>query len=289
MKKLVQRFLIFIIGLPLVVAVVLFLPYRGHLAVNILTILFSGLGSVEFARILGKKGLVIHPAEALLLGILGPASLTAASLMTAALTTAAGPGPEDRILPVVFILGAFWLFVSRVFCSAEKLAAYTARIAAGLSVMIYPGLFMTWVVRMTMLPGAKTALLIFLLMVFANDSAAWALGTLFGKGSRGIVKASPNKSIPGFAGGIAASILIGVGADTLGLTPERLAPAGFLTGLCTGIAASLGDLVESAMKRSSGVKDSGVLIPGRGGVLDTIDSICLAAPVFYALYRLLYA
>jgi phosphatidate cytidylyltransferase len=260
MKKLVQRFLIFIIGLPLVIGLVLFLPYRNHLAVNTLTILFSALGAVEFTVILGKKGLVIHPAEALILGVLGPVSLT--------LTSSFG---LENTLPIVCTLGALWLLVSRVFCSTERLAAFTTRIAAGFSVMIYPGLFMVWLIRMTMLPGAGTVILVFLLMVFANDSAAWAVGTLFGKGSRGIVKASPNKSIPGFAGGIGASILIGLGAGIFTggfFMPDRLprALAGPLIGLCTGMAATLGDLAESAMKRSSGVKDSGGLIPGRGGV-----------------------
>ncbi|MDR2177927.1 MAG: phosphatidate cytidylyltransferase [Treponema sp.] len=277
MKKLVQRFLVFIVGLPLVAGVVLFLPYRGHLAVNILAILFSALGALEFAGILGKKGVRIHPAEALILGILGPAALTVVS----------GFGLGTHILPSVYTLGAFWLLVSRVFCSAEELTAYTTRIAAGFSVMIYPGLFMAWVVRMTMLPGAGTVILVFLLMVFANDSAAWAVGSLFGKGSRGVVKASPNKSVAGFAGGIGASILIGAGADMLtGFASGRLPSPlpGILIGLCTGLAAALGDLAESAMKRSSGIKDSGGIIPGRGGVLDTIDSICLAAPVFYVLH-----
>ncbi|MDR2375410.1 MAG: phosphatidate cytidylyltransferase [Treponema sp.] len=282
MKKLIQRLLVFIVGLPLVIGVVLFLPYRNHLAVNILVILFSALGALEFTVILGKKGAVIHPAEALILGILGPASLTAAASF----------GLQVPILPVACTLGAFWLLVSRIFCPAEQLTAYTTRIAAGFSVLIYPGLFMAWVVRMTMFPRAGTVILVFLLMVFINDSAAWAAGTLFGKGTKGVVKASPNKSLAGFAGGIGASILIGAGADILaGFTSSRLpyVPlAGLLTGLATGIAAALGDLAESAMKRSSGIKDSGVLIPGRGGVLDTIDSIALAAPVFCMLYQFFY-
>jgi phosphatidate cytidylyltransferase len=282
-KKIFQRLLLFIIGLPLITGIVLFLPYSNHLALNLVVLLFSALGAAEFAVILGKKGIPIHPVEAVILGILAPLSMTVVSSFN----------QGDQVVFAALILGAAWLLVFRVFSSGERLKAYTATSAAGFAVMMYPGLFMAWLVRMTLLPNAGMVILAFLLMVFANDSAAWAAGMLFGGSSRGIISASPNKSIPGFAGGIGASILIGLGAETLipGVFVSNRLPAflaGILIGLCTGVAASLGDLAESAMKRSSDMKDSGTLVPGRGGVLDTIDSISLAAPVFYLLYRFLF-
>jgi phosphatidate cytidylyltransferase len=64
--------------------------------------------------------------------------------------------------------------------------------------------------------------------------------------------------------------------------------AGALLGFGAGIAAILGDLCESAIKRSADVKDSGSLILGRGGALDSIDSLALAAPVYYLLYQVLF-
>jgi phosphatidate cytidylyltransferase len=159
--------------------------------------------------------------------------------------------------------------------------------------MIYPGLFMEWIIKMGAWQKANIFILTFLLIVFANDSLAWTAGMLFGKGNRGIVSVSPNKSIAGFIGGLAASALIGMGAALF--FPEVFAPrrfpalpSGIILGLMSGIAGSLGDLGESAMKRSSGVKDSGFLIPGRGGVLDSIDSLALAAPVFYVICRFLF-
>jgi phosphatidate cytidylyltransferase len=65
--------------------------------------------------------------------------------------------------------------------------------------------------------------------------------------------------------------------------------AGILLSFVSGLAGTLGDLGESAMKRSADIKDSGTIIPGRGGILDTVDSIALAAPVYYGLYRLLFS
>jgi phosphatidate cytidylyltransferase len=128
----------------------------------------------------------------------------------------------------------------------------------------------------------------FLLIVIVNDSFAWFFGVLFGKNNRGFVKISPNKSIAGFAGGILVSTAVGGALQYFGvlqLAPSAHAPlAGLVTGFLCALAATLGDLAESALKRSAAVKDSGTLFPGRGGVLDSLDSIAMAAPVFYLLY-----
>ncbi|MDR2177123.1 MAG: phosphatidate cytidylyltransferase [Treponema sp.] len=280
MKKILQRLLVFVIGLPLIAGIILFLPQLNHLALNIVIIIFSALGALEFASILKPKGMSVHPAEAAILGALAPA-----------VTTVQISLGKDPAFSIIFILGALWLLASRVFSPEEKLKDYTEKTVAGFSLMLYPGLFLACLVRMSGLPRAQMVILVFLLIVFANDSAAWAAGMLFGRGNRGLIPASPNKSAAGFIGGVCASILIGAGAETLIGTvfASRLPPlGGIITGLCTGIAANLGDLAESAMKRSSGIKDSGTLIPGRGGVLDCIDSISLAAPVFYILYRAIF-
>jgi phosphatidate cytidylyltransferase len=133
--------------------------------------------------------------------------------------------------------------------------------------------------------------------VFANDGMAWLAGKLFGKGNQGVIPVSPQKSVAGFIGGTAASIIVGVGSALLfpaiftpqyDLFPGIIPASGALLGLLTGIAATCGDLGESAIKRSSGLKDSGHLIPGRGGVLDSIDSIALAAPVFYLAFSFIF-
>jgi phosphatidate cytidylyltransferase len=65
-------------------------------------------------------------------------------------------------------------------------------------------------------------------------------------------------------------------------------PSGILLGIACGLAVVLGDLAESAIKRSCDMKDSGFIVPGRGGILDSTDSIALTAPVFYVLYRFFF-
>ncbi|GHU15439.1 phosphatidate cytidylyltransferase [Spirochaetia bacterium] len=282
MKKIIQRLLIFFIGLPLMAFIVL-LPYYHHLAINIVVIIFSSLGAVEFAAILKKKGLILSTAEAAILGLIGPVAMTVAVSFDL----------NGQVMSAAFIIGACWLLVSRLLVPEEKLKDYTIRTAAGFSVMMYPGLFMVWIIRMTVLPRADMVILVFLLMVFANDSLAWLAGMLFGKNNRGIIAVSPNKSIAGFIGGLIAAVLAGIGGVLF--VPQAFVsrnlppiPVGALLGFLTGAAGSLGDLAESALKRSSGIKDSGSIIPGRGGVLDSIDSIALAAPVFYVAYHILF-
>jgi phosphatidate cytidylyltransferase len=284
MNKLIQRLLLFIIGLPLVVGVVLFLPQKNHLAVNIIIVILNVLGAVEFASMLKTRSLRISNPEVIILGSLCPIAMT----MTVSFYN------NSRFLPFFLTAGCAWLLVSRIFFSANKFEDSLNQISAGFAVIIYPGLFMTWMIRLALFPHADLVILVFLLLVIANDSCAWAIGMLFGRGNQGIVSASPNKSVAGFAGGLTASVLVGIGsvyfAPHVFTSPRLHSPVvtGIVLGLCCGAAASLGDLAESVMKRSANIKDSGSIIPGRGGALDTLDSIALTAPVYYGLCRVLF-
>jgi phosphatidate cytidylyltransferase len=283
-KKLIQRLLVFIIGLPSAIFIVAGLPQKHHLTANIIVIVLSSLGAGEFAGMLRKEGYRISPGESVILGCLAPLGAT--------LTVSFGVG-GDLFFAAVPVLGIFWVLIRRAFAGEKTLMENSKYLTAGLSVLLYPGLLLSWLVMMGLLPGADRIMAVFLLMVIVNDSAAWAAGMLFGKGNRGIIPASPNKSAAGFIGGFAASVLVGAGA-VIYFSPVFNSPAlpspwaGLILGFFTATAASLGDLAESAMKRGAGIKDSGSSIPGRGGVLDSIDSIALAAPVYYFCYRLLF-
>jgi phosphatidate cytidylyltransferase len=294
MKNMAQRLLVFVLGVPAIIAIVMFLPHYHHLVFNLLVTVFCGLGAAEFSAMLSQKKMSIPKKEAAVVGGLPPL----------AMILVVSFGVSSLLLHVVFAAVALWLLLSRTFSRGEALENFIYRFAAGLAVLVYPGMLLAWIVRISHFEenigekGAGIIILTFLFMVFSGDGLAWAMGMAFGKGNQGLIPASPNKSVAGFIGAIIAPIIVGVGAALI--WPNVFIPkcasilgnpviAGSIVGLLTGIAAILGDLGESAIKRSSGIKDSGSIILGRGGALDSIDSLAIAAPVFYLVFSLLFS
>jgi phosphatidate cytidylyltransferase len=133
-------------------------------------------------------------------------------------------------------------------------------------------------------PVAGGAGLLFFLVFIAqfNDVAQFTWGKLFGK-HKITPTVSPKKTWEGFLGGAITSIVV---AAIIGpyLTPMDIVWSG-VAGAIIAVAGFLGDITESAVKRDLGVKDAGQLIPGHGGVLDRIDSLTYAAPVFTHFFR----
>lgn len=285
MKKLIERLLIFFLGIPLIFALVFLLPFYRHLPLNIAVILFSAVGALEFSAMLEKKRLCIVKTEAFILGSLAPLSITLAVSFNVG----------EWIVPLMLLTGAGWVLISGVFSQPANMEKAVNRIAGCFSIIIYPGIFMYWIIKMNMWENSG-AVFLFLMLTFSNDSAAWLFGTLFGKNNRGIIPASPNKSIAGFFGGFIGSVLVSVCAALVfpfifstGANPvsNPLLKAVIL-GFCTGISATLGDLCESTIKRSCDFADSGKFILGRGGALDSIDSLAIAAPVYFLLFNIFF-
>ena len=133
------------------------------------------------------------------------------------------------------------------------------------------------------LPQGRNWLLLALVVTWAFDTAAYFAGRYLGK-RRLTPGLSPGKTVEGFAAGLLASALVAtLFARWLPVGPVLL----FGLGALAGIAAQVGDLVFSAVKRAAGHKDAGRIIPGHGGVLDRFDSMLLTAPLIYAAARLL--
>ena len=126
--------------------------------------------------------------------------------------------------------------------------------------------------------GAKWIILT-LAIVFAGDVGALYTGTFFGKHKLSPA-VSPKKTIEGSLGGIAVNLIIGVCFKAL-LLPELPWGISFLFFISLGIMGQVGDLFESGLKRVAGIKDSGGIFPGHGGILDRADATMFAAPVAY--------
>ncbi|MCA2018145.1 phosphatidate cytidylyltransferase [Vibrio tritonius] len=130
--------------------------------------------------------------------------------------------------------------------------------------------------------GAKLVLFV-CLIVWAADSGAYFAGKRFGK-HKMAPAVSPNKTIEGLLGGMVISVLVGTLVARGFELHFSSAAMMYFTILCTVGISVLGDLVESMFKRVSDIKDSSNIIPGHGGVLDRIDSLTAAFPVFAFLY-----
>lgn len=130
--------------------------------------------------------------------------------------------------------------------------------------------------------GAELLMFVFLL-VWAADTGAYFCGKKFGK-HKLAPNVSPGKTIEGYLGGLISSMLIAFLGSIFFAIPEDKIALFFVAALITNIVSALGDLSESIFKREAGLKDSGNLLPGHGGILDRIDSLTAAVPVFAIIY-----
>jgi phosphatidate cytidylyltransferase len=128
------------------------------------------------------------------------------------------------------------------------------------------------------LPLGLTALLLAFCCIWAADIGAYFMGKFFGRTSLSHI--SPKKTVEGAVFGVCGSVAVAV-AGAWYLNWPGWPYTGVVLGLLIGIASLLGDLTESMMKRDAGVKDSGQLIPGHGGILDRTDSYVFTAPLVY--------
>jgi phosphatidate cytidylyltransferase len=278
MSKIIQRLLIFFVGIPLIIGLVCLKQYN-HVALHIVLVLVSLCASDELYMILSHTFSMQPRALVLTMSALIPFS--------ALLCAVFGFSP---VYISYVLIGGVMLCMTWEVITAKSFEKSNSRLVTSSFILFYSGYLITFISRMTMLPHSRTFIALFLLMVFICDSFAWLFGMLFGKNNRGIVKASPNKSVAGFIGGILGSVLAGIGgwyfkSDIFTGSMFKAALLGFMIAL----SAIIGDLVESVYKRSANCKDSGHLIPGRGGILDSIDSILFSAPVYYLALHLLYS
>jgi len=260
-----QRILTALILAPLAIGAVLWLPTAWFMGLVSLVLL---LGLWEWTRLVGLHS---HATRGAVLVI---NALAMAGLWWFG-STALWQGLALAGL-LWWLLASLWLGRTRFALRARRRSTILKLLAG--SLMMLP----TWA-AIALLHGSDPHgprwALFAVFLVWAADTFAYFAGSRIG-GPKLAPSISPGKTWAGFFGGLIGAMLICVPAlPLLGLEWSAL-PLLLLLGLLTALASVIGDLFESLIKRHSGAKDSGHLIPGHGGVMDRIDSIVAAVPVF---------
>jgi len=161
----------------------------------------------------------------------------------------------------------------------QRLKQLLPQPAALLFGLFYIGLCLGHLLLIRKLEAGDLLIFFVILVTWAADTGGYYIGASMGK--RPIApRLSPKKTVEGFLAGIIFSVIVAV-LSHFWFLPSLTVYDCLIIGILLACVGLLGDLAESAFKRSAGVKDSGSLIPGHGGVLDRIDSLLLTAPAFY--------
>ena len=280
MSELARRVAVAVVGVPIVVGAV----YAGQLPLALFLGALGGLGAWELYRLARATGLaplesIGIPVAAAIplyvvlneLGVLrSPAAIAAVTLLAMLGTTLWSRGPSGRPLESVAV------------------TAFGAVYAGGMLAFVY----LLRHHRFVSDRGAGTALVMYpVVLTWASDIGAYFVGRWFGH-SKLMPTVSPGKTRAGAIGGLALTVAASAAYNLWVLGPVAqlaLAPwTALVFGAVVSVAAQVGDLVESMLKRQANVKDSSQLLPGHGGILDRMDSLYFVLPVAHlVLSRLL--
>ncbi len=272
MNSVVKRVLLTFTAVPALFSLIYFFPHFNHLPFALLTVGAVIIGSVEMRKIF-FSGTEKHFYLIFLSAALPVLTYIEQSF-------ACG----TRYLPLYMITVVSVIMSVEIFSgTSDHFTASIERVAKSILLFIYPGVFALFLVYILFMEHTTFLLILLFLMVFANDTFAYVFGMLFGKNNRNIFAVSPNKSVAGFIGGLLMTVVIA-------FLYQRLVPGGqsiitdlplLILSLFISLISNIGDLVESMFKRNANIKDSGSVILGRGGLMDSIDSLLLSAPFFY--------
>ncbi|MCK7592620.1 phosphatidate cytidylyltransferase [Pseudomarimonas salicorniae] len=260
-----QRILTALLMLPLAIAAVLWLPTGWFMALVAAVLL---LGIWEWARLSGLP----KPHQRAVVLLLHAVAMAALARLA---------WPEG--FPSVVAVGCLWWLAAAVWLGRSQLAGVPNR--GNALIKSVAGLFMAvpaWAGAALLHADGDLGprwMLYALCLVWAADTFAYFTGSRIG-GPKLAPSISPNKTWAGFWGGLGGVLIVSVAATPLlGLDFSYALPMLALAAV-TFVASVVGDLFESLIKRHSGAKDSGALIPGHGGVMDRVDSLLAALPVF---------
>ena len=260
------------VGLALLAALAVGLLWAPWLFV-LISAVFLSLAVVEIHRALLRKGMhaqVKTIVAGTLVSVLGAYAMFRWNL-----------GLPPTTFAVICVCGTVVAcLVARLLLARE---GFIRDIAASALIIAYIPLMGVFIPLMMAEPGGTRRIIAVMACVVASDTGAYAVGSLLGK-HKMAPHISPSKTWEGLAGSIVTSALIGMAAALwcLGASWEL----GLVLGLCIAPAATLGDLVESLIKRDAGLKDMSNLLPGHGGFMDRLDSMLVAMPMGWLVLNL---
>ena len=268
------------VGIPIAVGVV----YLGGWALAALLVAVSVLAALEFYRLVEQKQ--VAPLR------WPGAALAALFVVAAALSE---PGRELAGLGLLAVLGTLVLATAAIWMrgvEGQPLLSVSTTLAGSL----YTGGLLSFGYLLRHLPGVDDprhgAALVFapLLLTWTSDTFAYFAGRMWGT-RKLIPRVSPGKTVQGALGAVVGTVAVAVLyarlLDTFPGDYRMDLVVAALFGLLMSVAAQVGDLAESLLKRDAGVKDSGTLLPGHGGALDRFDSLLFTLPLAYFFFRLL--
>jgi phosphatidate cytidylyltransferase len=283
-----QRIITALILAPAAISAIFYLPIN-YFAILLMAII--GIGSWEWARFMG----LVDTVQRLGYAVVTSAIIAALwFLLPVDETWLVITGVQHEITSILWLSVLWWLFAAFLMFLYPKSSSFWANNKFIIAIFGWLTLVPTWLAFMVLrtnnhlldeFQGAQLLMYLFML-VWSADVGAYFVGKSLGK-RKLMPNVSPGKTIEGFLGGVVcASILTVIVGFALQWSSDKFMTALMVTLLITSISV-LGDLTESMFKRQAGVKDSGTILPGHGGILDRIDSLTATAPVFALCYLLL--
>lgn len=274
-----NRILVALILVPLTVYVYLY----GDKSFMAFTVLLIGIGIYEIYQMMESKGIVVNKIVGVILG--GAIPLTLYSSVSSSkefLGKLIGNNIDMSRGTLILILGIFILIFIRIY--QNKVEGSSSYIAYTMLGIIYVGFLFSHIVPIKYMLNGSKWLMTIQILVWISDTFAYLVGVKFGRKffSRGLCEISPKKSIEGSLGSIVFTVITmllikGFLFKNLNISGIHL----IIVPVLIAIVGQIGDLAESVFKREFGVKDSGKILGGHGGILDRYDSLIWVFPLMY--------